>query len=208
MGTVNKMDIFEFDKSYYQNKNNDFLLGGIDEAGRGPLAGPVVAACVILPQDWKIDGLDDSKKLTHKQRSKLEAQIKGAAVDWAVAYCPPKIIDQINILEAAKMTMVAAYQMLKVKPGLILVDAVKINYFPIAHIGIVKGDLKSASIAAASILAKEARDRYMQELHEKYPDYGFSGHKGYPTKKHYENLEAYGACEEHRFSFKGVEQRQ
>jgi len=196
-------NIFEFDKGYYKN-NDDFFLGGIDEAGRGPLAGPVVAACLILPRDWKIDGLDDSKKLTQKQRSRLETEIKKAAIDWAVAYCPPRIIDQINILEATKMAMVAAYQMLKIKPDLILIDAVKINYFPAAHMEIIKGDSKSASIAAASILAKEARDKYMLELHEEYPCYGFSKNKGYPTKDHYERIKIHGPSEEHRFSFRGV----
>ena len=202
MEEIKSKDIFEFEKYYYEN--HDSFLGGIDEAGRGPLAGPVVAACVILPKGWETDKLDDSKKLTQKQRAKLETEIKEVAIDWAVAYCPPKIIDQINILEATKMAMVVAYQMLKIKPELILVDALKINYFPVTHIGIIKGDSKSASIAAASILAKEARDRYMQELHEEYPCYGFSKNKGYPTKDHYENLKAYGPCEEHRFSFKGV----
>jgi len=168
------------------------------------LAGPVVAACVILPKDWETDGLGDSKKLTQKQRARLEIEIKEVAIDWAVAYCPPKIIDQINILEATKMAMIMSYQMLKVKPNLLLIDAVKVNYFSAAHIGIIKGDSKSASIAAASILAKEARDRYMLELHEEYPCYGFSKHKGYPTKDHYENIKTYGPCEEHRFSFRGV----
>ena len=202
MSIINSNDIFEFDKQYYEN--SDFLLGGIDEAGRGPLAGPVVAACVILPKDWETDGLGDSKKLTQKQRARLEIEIKEVAIDWAVASCPPKIIDQINILEATKMAMIMSYQMLKVKPNLLLVDAVEINYFSAAHIGIIKGDSKSASIAAASILAKEARDRYMQELHEEYPCYGFGKHKGYPTKDHYENIKTYGPCEEHRFSFRGV----
>ncbi|MBS3969346.1 MAG: ribonuclease HII [Clostridia bacterium] len=202
MGAFNNKDIFKFDEYYYGN--NYLFLGGIDEAGRGPLAGPVVAACVILPGGWEIDELDDSKKLTQKQRIRLEAEIKKAAIDWAVAYCPPKIIDQINILEATKMAMVVAYQMLKVKPDLLLIDAIKINYFPVRHFGIVKGDSKSASIAAASILAKQARDRYMLELHEEYPYYGFSKNKGYPTKDHYERIKTYGPCEEHRFSFRGI----
>ena len=202
MEEIKNKDIFEFEKYYYEN--HDFFLGGIDEAGRGPLAGPVVAACVILPKGWETDKLDDSKKLTQKQRAKFETEIKEIAVDWAVAYCPPKIIDQINILEATKMAMVVAYQMLKVKPKLVLIDAVKINYLTVTHIGIIKGDSKSASIAAASILAKEARDRYMQELHEEYPCYGFSKNKGYPTKDHYEKLKIHGPCEEHRFSFRGV----
>lgn len=197
-----KESIFRFDKYFYDK--NIFFLGGIDEAGRGPLAGPVVAACVILPRDWETKELKDSKKLTNKQRIRLEDEIKKVAIDWAVAYCPPKIIDQINILEATKMAMIMSYQKLKVKPDLLLIDAVKINYFPIRHFSIVKGDTKSASIAAASILAKQARDRYMIQLHKEYPYYKFSKNKGYPTKEHYESLKAYGPCEEHRFSFRGI----
>ncbi len=195
-------ELYLWDEQY--RNNSDELIGGIDEAGRGPLAGPLVAACVILPNNKRILGLNDSKKITKKQREKLEKQIKEIAIDWSVAFCPPKLIDQINILEATKMTMVAAYQFLKIKPKKLLIDCLNIPYFQVEHYGIVKGDCKSASIAAASILAKQARDSYMIKLHDKYPYYGFINNKGYPTKVHYDALKIYGPCSEHRFSFRGV----
>lgn len=195
-------ELFNFDKGFYGEKID--VLGGIDEAGRGPLAGPVVAACVILPKDYELDGLNDSKKLTVNQREKLEIDIKEVAIDWAVAFCPPQLIDQINILEATKMAMIISYQFLIIKPQLLLIDALKINYFSIGHYGIIKGDATSACIAAASILAKQARDNYMIDLHKLYPTYGFAKHKGYPTKYHYECLNIHGPCKEHRFSFRGV----
>jgi len=194
--------MFKFDKTYYREKVD--LLGGIDEAGRGPLAGPVAAACVILPKGYELDGLNDSKKLTANQREKLEPEIKKAAIDWSVAFCPPQLIDRINILEATKMAMIISYQLLKIKPQLLLIDALKINYFSVEHYGIIKGDATSAAIAAASILAKQARDKYMVNLHELYPVYGFSKNKGYPTRCHYECLNIHGPCDEHRFSFRGV----
>ena len=193
--------MYDFDKTYIKS---DELLGGIDEAGRGPLAGPVVSACVLLPSTNLIKGLNDSKKLTEKQRCKLESEIKEIAIDWAVAFCPAKIIDNINILEATRLAMSVAYQRLKIKPQIVLIDAVKIKYFPIAHISLIKGDAKSAAIAAASILAKQARDRYMQELDEVFPNYGFKKHKGYPTGAHYEALRKFGHCSEHRLTFRGV----
>lgn len=203
MSEINKnKNIFDFDRQYI--KLEKVLVAGIDEAGRGPLAGPVVAACVILPENCYINDLDDSKKLTEKKRVKIEKEIIAAALDWSVAFASAKLIDQINILEATKMAMTIAYQSLRLKPKLLLMDAVEINYLPVKQHSIIKGDTKSAAIAAASVLAKQARDRYMIGVHEKYPLYGFSRHKGYPTKVHYDSLGIYGPCEEHRFSFKGV----
>jgi len=192
----------EFDNKYRSQGYR--LLGGIDEAGRGPLAGPVAAACVVLPVNCKIDGLRDSKQLSQPQRQELEIQIKQVALDWSVVFCPAKLIDLVNVLEATKIAMTAAYQALRVKPDLLLIDAVKIKYLPVTHYGIIKGDTKSASIAAASILAKQARDRYMEHLHMRHPIYGFNKHKGYPTKEHYDILKEFGPCEEHRLTFKGV----
>ncbi len=191
-----------FDRKYYYKAGQ--LIGGIDEAGRGPLAGPVVAACVILPEEYEILGLNDSKKLTEKQRGILEKNIKQIAIDWAVTFCPAKLIDEINILEATKLAMTASYQFLKCKPDILLIDAIKISYLPKEHHGIIKGDSQSASIAAASILAKQARDRYMLELDRAYPSYGFKQHKGYPTKMHFQALNSHGPCVEHRLTFRGV----
>jgi ribonuclease HII len=193
--------LYSFDNTYKKHEND--LIGGIDEAGRGPLAGPVVAACVVLSSK-KIDGLNDSKKLTKRQRIELEKVIKETSLDWSIAFCPPKLIDHINILEATKVAMVLAYQGLTIKPDTVLIDAVNIPFFPIMHHEIIKGDSKSASIAAASILAKQARDRYMEKLHSQYPQYDFYNNKGYPTKIHFEALKIHGPCKEHRFSFRGV----
>ena len=198
------MKMHEFDKRFYQETNQKQLIAGIDEAGRGPLAGPVVAACVLLPKGYDILGLDDSKKLTEKKRLFLETIIKEIALDWAVVFCPAKMIDRINILEATKLAMAMSCQYLKLKPDVVLVDAIKIDYFPVKHHAIIKGDTKSAVIAAASILAKQARDGYMKEMDGIYPEYGFKQHKGYPTKMHFQSIKRYGPSPEHRLTFRGV----
>lgn len=175
---------------------------GIDEAGRGPLAGPVYAAAVILPLGLDIDGLNDSKKLTEKKREMLFDVICEKAVDFSIGIADEKEIDEINILNATFLAMKRAVEGLKVKPDYALIDG---NQYP--HIGgvteetIIKGDGKSMSVAAASILAKVSRDRFMLEIAEKYPQYCFEKHKGYGTKLHYEMLEKYGISPVHRKSF-------
>lgn len=176
---------------------------GIDEAGRGPLAGPVFAAAVILPEGLVIDGLDDSKKLSEKKRERLFDVIKECALDWSVASASHDEIDELNILNASMLAMKRAAQGLtRVRPDFALIDGNRVpdGLFCNAE-AIIGGDAKSASIAAASVLAKVSRDRFMVELHEKYPEYEFARHKGYPTALHRELLLKYGPCEEHRRTF-------
>ncbi len=190
---------FEFEK---QAMADGFkLVCGIDEAGRGPLCGPVCAAAVILPVDCEIDGINDSKKLSEKKREALFDVIKEKAVAWSVAMVDAKTIDEINILQATFTAMRNAVDGLSVKPDAALIDGNQKPGLNIEQRTIVKGDAKSASIAAASILAKVSRDRYMKKLDEKYPEYKFSQHKGYGTKLHYEMIEEYGICPEHRKTF-------
>ena len=177
------------------------VICGIDEAGRGPLAGSVYAAAVILPEDVFIDGLDDSKKLSEKKREALFDEIAEKAVSFCVAFADAREIDEHNILEATFTAMRRALAGLTVRPGLALVDGNRDPGLDLACRTVVKGDSVSASIAAASILAKVSRDRYMRELDEKYPQYMFAKHKGYGTKLHYEMIEKYGFCPEHRRSF-------
>ena len=175
---------------------------GCDEAGRGPLAGPVVAAAVILPRDFNLDGLNDSKKLNESLRLKLEIEIKEQAISWAVASCSPEEIDQFNILNASILAMHRAIDQLIVKPELILVDGNRFKNYPfIPHQCIVKGDGKVASIAAASILAKSERDRIMKILALEYPGYGWERNMAYPTLEHRLALERLGPTEVHRKSF-------
>lgn len=177
------------------------LIAGVDEAGRGPLAGPVYAAAVILPDGCVIDGLNDSKKLTEKKREKLYDEIIEKAVAWSVSAVDEKVIDEINILNATHTAMNNAVNALSVKPDYVIIDGNSIKNMQIAHETIVKGDAKCASIAAASILAKVSRDRYITELAQKYPEYGFEKHKGYGTKAHYEAIEKYGVADIHRRTF-------
>ena len=174
---------------------------GIDEAGRGPLAGPVCAAAVILPPDCRIEGLNDSKKLTDKRRRELYDVIVERAVAYGVAFASHQEIDEINILQATFLAMRRAAEQLGVKPELALVDGNRDPQLDIPTRTIVRGDGLSASIAAASILAKVTRDRWMEELDEKFPQYGFAVHKGYGTKRHYAALTEFGPCEEHRMTF-------
>lgn len=190
---------YSFEKKAIENGAT--AVCGIDEAGRGPLAGPVFAAAVILPLDCQIEGLNDSKKLTEKKRDLLFDEIIEKAVAYGIASVDEKTIDEINILQADFVAMRKAVEQLNGKADYALVDG---NQFP--HTGlkeqcIVKGDSKSPSIAAASILAKVSRDRYMLELDKQYPEYQFAKHKGYGTKLHYECIEKYGVSPVHRRSF-------
>ena len=187
----------------YENKYKQFgLVAGIDEAGRGPLAGPVVCACVIMPleEDKIISGINDSKKLSPKKRAELYEKIIKTAIDYCIVPIDEKTIDEINILNATKLGMEKALNGLKNQPYVVLIDAVKINSSTMQE-NIIKGDAKSYNIAAASILAKEFRDRYMLEIANKYPNYHFEQHKGYGTKLHIEALKQFGKCEIHRDSF-------
>ena len=177
------------------------IVCGVDEAGRGPLAGPVCAAAVILPPDLQIEGLNDSKKLTDKKRRELFDVIIENAVSYGIAMASEQEIDEINILQATFLAMQRALDKLTVRPELALIDGNRAKDFGLPVQTIVKGDSLSASIAAASILAKVTRDRLMEELDGKYPQYGFAVHKGYGTKRHYEALRQYGPCEIHRRTF-------
>ncbi len=177
------------------------LIAGIDEAGRGPLAGPVAAGAVILPRDHDILYLNDSKKLSAKKRDMLFDQIKEEAVAWSVGLAEPARIDEINILQATYEAMRLAIEGMKVCPGVLVNDAVTIPGTPILQIPVIKGDAKCISIAAASILAKVTRDRIMEEMDVLYPQYGFAKHKGYGTKEHMEAIRTYGPCPIHRRTF-------
>lgn len=177
------------------------LIAGVDEAGRGPLAGPVCVASVILPEGAYLEKINDSKKLTDKVKDKLYDEIKEIAVAYSIVLISHNEIDELNILNATFKGMCDAVDGLSVRPDFVLIDGNRIKGMELPHECVVKGDSKSISIAAASILAKVTRDRYMMELDEKYPQYNFKKHKGYPTKDHYEALKKYGASEVHRKSF-------
>lgn len=194
------MPDYEFEKAAV---NSGFsCICGVDEAGRGPLAGPVCAAAVILPAGAVIEGLDDSKKLTEKKREKLYDIIKQTAVAYSVAYGTLEEIETVNILEATYLAMNRAIEGLTVKPDFALIDGNRVpRGIKIPCETIVKGDSKSMSVAAASVLAKVTRDRLMLEYDKKYPEYNFKKHKGYGTKEHTELIKQYGPCEIHRLSF-------
>lgn len=184
----------------YREKGFDIICG-VDEAGRGPLAGPVYAAAVILPSDCVIEGLNDSKKLTEKKREALFDEIKEKALAYGIASADEKEIDEINILNATFLAMKRAIASLSVKPDLALIDGNQKPHTDIEEVTVIKGDAKSMSIAAASVLAKVSRDRIMLEMAEKYPQYEFARHKGYGTKLHYEKIAEYGVCDIHRRTF-------
>ncbi len=190
---------------FYENEamNQGYkVICGIDEAGRGPLAGPVFAAAVVLPPGHIIEGVNDSKKLSEKKRELLYEKITAECLCCSVASASEKEIDELNILQATFLAMRRAFDNLEIKPQLALVDGNQNPLLSQASVKtVVKGDSKSASIAAASILAKVSRDRYMLEMAEKYPQYQFEKHKGYGTKLHYEMIEKYGICDIHRKSF-------
>lgn len=180
------------------------LVAGVDEAGRGPLAGPVVAAAVILDELQPIAGLADSKALTPARRERLFDEIRAKALCCSIAQASVEEIDRLNILQATMLAMRRAVQGLRLKPRLALVDGNRLPALDIPAEAIVKGDAKVAAISAASILAKVTRDRWCAELHDQYPQYGFAGHKGYGTAEHLAALQAHGACPQHRRSFAPV----
>lgn len=186
----------------YEKKFQNLVIAGIDEAGRGPLAGPVVCACVVMPleKEKMIEQVNDSKQLSSKKREKLYDEIVKVALDYAIIEIDEKTIDEINILNATKLGMKRALESLKIKPDIVLIDAVKIDS-DIRQENIIKGDTLSYNIAAASILAKVHRDRLMIKLSEKYPQYNFAKHKGYGTREHINALKIYGKCPIHRESF-------
>ena len=195
----------EYENKYYNLGYN--YIGGTDEAGRGPLVGPVVCACVVFPKDYVNDEINDSKKLTEKKRERLYDIIMKDALSVGISIIPPKVIDEINILEASRLGMKNAYieANKKIKIDALLTDYMDIDLdIPVEKI--VKGDSKSISIAAASIIAKVTRDRILNELDEKYPMYGYKKHKGYPTKAHLEAIKKYGITEEYRKSYKPVQE--
>lgn len=192
------------DKLLYEREEQDkghFLIAGVDEVGRGPLAGPVCVACVMMPLDDIIEGIDDSKKISEKKRDLLFEQIKEKAICYSIQMVDEQTIDKINILEATKLAMKNAINSLTVKPDVVLVDAISKLDVETEIRGIVKGDALSYSIGCASILAKVTRDRLMCDLAKEYPEYGFEKHKGYGTKQHIEALKQYGPCIYHRLSF-------
>lgn len=193
--------MFEFENQY--KKNGYKFIAGVDEAGRGPLAGPVCVACVIMPldEDKIIEGINDSKKLTEKKREELFDKILNTAIAYNIHFVDEKVIDDINILNATKKGMSFCINNLSHTPDIVLVDAVKGLDTNVECVSIIKGDTKSYSIAAASILAKVSRDRLMLEYDKMYPEYGFAKHKGYGTKVHIEALKKYGKCQIHRESF-------
>ncbi|HHU80252.1 MAG: ribonuclease HII [Bacilli bacterium] len=195
------MNNYEFEQKVYAEGYQ--YIAGVDEVGRGPLAGPVVACSIIMPKDNIIEGVTDSKKLTDRKRRQLAEQIKEIALDFQICFIDEEEIDRINILEASKKAMIKAINNHKIQPSYVLVDGVNLK-LPIPSEMIIKGDLRSYTIGCASILAKVTRDDYMIKMAEHYPEYGFDRHKGYPTKKHLEAIEKYGVLPIHRRSFKPI----
>ena len=192
------MDNLEYERKHLNNGLK--LIAGVDEVGRGPLAGPVVCCAVIMPLDDLIEGVTDSKKLTEKKREKLFDVIKNKAIAYSIYEVSEREIDEINILNAVKLCMTKAVETLKVKPDITLVDGVD-THLPINAEYIVKGDMKSYTIGCASILAKVYRDRLMVEQAKTYPEYGFEKHKGYGTKTHIDTIKEIGPCKLHRKTF-------
>lgn len=195
---MDNIDLLSYEKELYESGIK--LIAGVDEVGRGPLIGPVVAAAVILPKNYKLNGLNDSKKLSEKKRNEYYEIINRDALAIGIGVIDEKIIDEVNIYEATKLAMIDAINALEVKPEHILIDAMPLDV-NIPTTSIIKGDAKSLSIAAASVIAKVTRDNMMYELDKKYPNYGFGNHKGYPTKKHIEALKEYGLIEGYRKTY-------
>ena len=196
---MSNVTMWEIENSFYSEEIR--VICGVDEAGRGPLAGPVCAAAVILPKGLEIPGLTDSKKLTDKKRRELFPVIQEQALAYGIGFATEQEIDEINILQATFLAMQRALDKLTVKPDLALIDGNREKDFGLPVKTVVKGDSLSANIAAASILAKVTRDNLMQEMAETYPQYAFEIHKGYGTKAHYAALREHGACPIHRMSF-------
>ena len=192
-------ELYRFDENFIELKSG--FVAGVDEAGRGPLAGDVFAAAVILDRDCMIEGLDDSKKLSFKKREELFEKIINNSLAYGIATASVAEIDRLNILEATVLAMNRAIKLLKVNPDFALIDGNYSKGIVCDNIAVIGGDRKSASIAAASILAKVSRDRYMLEIADKYPIYNFSKHKGYGTKEHIEAIKKYGVCKLHREKF-------
>ena len=207
---IKKLQLMIDCKDTYKNerelkKEGYKLIGGVDEVGRGPLVGPVVAACVILPDKFNLDGLTDSKKLSEKKRNYFFEEIKKQAVSFGIGIVDEKRIDEINIYEATKEAMIIAINNCNNKPDYVLTDAMKLDIdIPVKPI--IKGDLRSITISAASVLAKVTRDRMLYELDKKYPMYDFKNNVGYPTKKHLDAIKEYGIIEEHRKSYGPVKE--
>lgn len=199
------MNLYKYETELY-NKGIKYI-GGVDEVGRGPLVGPVVTACVVLPKDFKLEGLTDSKKLSEKKRDLYYDYIIENCIAYAIGEVSPDEIDEINIYEASRKAMIIAIDKVKQQIDLehVLVDAMPLD-IDIPTTSIIKGDSKSISIAAASVIAKVTRDRMMYELDEKYPEYGFSKHKGYPTKAHVEAINKYGLIEGYRKTYGPVKE--
>ncbi len=194
------IELKKMDKEFYDKGVK--YVAGIDEAGRGPLAGPVVVAAVILPQDSMIEGINDSKKISEAKREKLYEIITKEAISYGVGIIYQEEIDEINILQATKKGLTEAIKQMSIKPNIIMVDALSgIDTLGIPYKSIIKGDAKCYSIAAASIVAKVTRDRIMREWDKVYPEYGFESHKGYGTAKHIAAIKEYGPCPIHRRSF-------
>ena len=191
-------------KEYERKYESEGYVCGIDEVGRGPLVGPVVTACVILPEDFVLDGLTDSKKLSEKKRDMFYDIIMEKAISVGIGIMDEDVIDKVNIYEATKLAMYQAVDNMSVKPDYILIDAMKLDKLDVPSTSIIKGDLKSITISAASVIAKVTRDRMMYELDKKYPMYKFAKNKGYPTKDHIEAISKYGILKEHRKTFKPV----
>lgn len=199
-----KSNLLKYERELY--KNNITLIAGVDEAGRGPLCGPVVAAAVILPKNYVLDGLNDSKQLSEKKREEFYKILQEEAISIGVGIVSAKEIDEINILEASRKAMYMALEDLNIKPEYILSDAMSLNDIDIPSKPIIHGDALSLSIAAASVIAKVTRDHIMYEMDLEHPEYKFAKHKGYPTKEHLELMKKYGIFEEYRKSYKPVRQ--
>ena len=195
------VDLYKYEKELY--KSGCKYIGGVDEVGRGPLIGSVVAACVILPFDFALEGLTDSKKLSEKKRDEFYKVIWEKAIAIGIGIVDEKVIDEVNIYEATKIAMKKAISDTNIKPDHVLIDAMPLD-IDVPTTSIIKGDAKSISIAAASVIAKVTRDRMMYELDKIYPMYGLANNKGYGTKKHIEAIKKYGITKYHRLSFKPV----
>lgn len=196
---MEEVDLYKYENELYDKGIK--YIAGVDEVGRGPLVGPVVTACVILPRNFVLEGLTDSKKLTEKKRNSFYDYIMDHAISVSVGIKSEKVIDEVNIYEATKLAMYEAVEKSSVKPEHVLIDAMKLEKLEMPSTSIIKGDAKSISIAAASVIAKVTRDRMLDELDLKYPMYGFKSNKGYPTKKHIEAINEYGIIDEHRRTF-------
>lgn len=200
---MEEIDLYKYENELWNDGIN--YIGGVDEVGRGPLIGPVVTACVILPKDFYLEGLTDSKKLTEKKREKFFDYIVNNCISYGIGIVDADVIDEVNIYEATKIAMKQAIDNCSIKPEHVLIDAMKLE-LDIPSTSIIKGDAKSISIAAGSVVAKVTRDRMMIELDKKYPMYGFKSHKGYPTKKHVEAIYQYGLIDGYRKTYSPVKE--